>query len=95
MIRYRPNHSTLNASIKDEELFDSLDDMISFIHASWSRSVAYMGAKEPFRPDEIIINGFGKFNPMTGYKSEHRVLVRRMTDDVYDVPMCIGFCDFG
>ena len=95
MIRYRPHRPTLTASLKDELIFETLDEMLYHVFETWSRVVAYMGAEEPFCQDEIMIYGHGRHNPMTGYKSEHKIMARRMTDNVRTVPICIGYCDFG
>ena len=91
MIRFRPHRASLSLSIKDELLFNSLDDLLQHVFEHWSRVVAYMGGR-PFRIDEISI-GSGASNLMTGYDHEHPIYVSRMADDVYPVPMCIGFCD--
>lgn len=95
MIRYRPHRPTLAASLKDEEIFETLDEMLYYVFEVWSRVVSYMGAEEPFCQDEIMINGCGRSNPMTGYRSEHKIMVSRMTDKIRTVPICIGYCDFG
>lgn len=92
MIKYRPNMDILKYSLREEEIFDTVDDMLLFVFEHWRRVVAFMGAKEPFRPDEITIGSAGTENRLTGWKEEHMVFVRRMTDRVFSNPMCIGFC---
>lgn len=92
MIKYRPKMDVLKYSIREEQTFDTVDDMLRYVFEHWSRVVAFMGAKEPFRPDEITISSAGSENQLTGWKDEHMVLVRRMSDIVLSSPMCIGFC---
>ena len=94
MIRYRPHRHTLTASLKDELIFATMAELFDYLFDSWGRVISYMGA-EPFRPEEITINGLGSCNPLTGYKREHKVMVRRIADAVFDPPLCIGYCDLG
>ena len=91
MIRFRPQRQSLSSSVKDEILFDSLDDLLRHIFDHWSRVVAFMGGR-PFQFEEISI-GSGRYNPMTGYNDEHPIFVQRMVNEPYPVPMCIGYCD--
>ena len=95
MIRYRPIRNTLTASLKDEELFNTVGEMLSSVHDSWRRVVLFMGSHRPFRAEEMVICGAGRPNPMTGYKDEHRILVSRMADQEFSAPVCIGYCDLG
>lgn len=93
MIRYRPHRRTLSASLKDELIFDSVDEMLSHVFNAWSRVVLFMGAQNPPTMDEIRIDESGRQNPMTGYMDEHKVFVTRMTDKVHSAPLCIGYID--
>ena len=93
MIRFRPNHVTLSASIKDEQIFSSMEDMLASVFDYWSRVVAFMGAADPFRPEEITISDSSRPNPDVGYRNEHKVFVSRMADNVYPSPLCIGYCE--
>ena len=87
MIRYRPHRVTLNASLKDELLFSSADDMLSYISEHCQKIFNYIGSSKPFHPDDIMIDAAGVCNPMVGYQHEHRILIRRSRD------VCIGYCD--
>lgn len=95
MIRYRPVRYSLTASLKDEELYETVGEMLACVFDSWQRIVLFMGSTRPFRAEEMMICGAGRPNPMTGYKDEHRILVRRMTDRDSHKPICIGYCDLG
>ena len=93
MIKYRPRHISLNDSLKDEVMFSTAEEMISHVFGYWSRVVSFMGAADPFRPEEITISDSGRPNPAIGYRNEHMVFVSRMADKVYPSPLCIGYCE--
>ena len=92
MIKYRPNLIPLKQSLREEAVFDSMDDMIRFVHEGWSKVVSFMGARKPFGLDEIIIDAMASKNQLTGWENERKILVTRMTDSIYAEPVCIGFC---
>lgn len=93
MIRYRPNYDNLTASIKDEELFRTKEEMLSFLADVVHRAVAFIGAESPSRRDEIIISQECERNYRTGYNNEHKILVLSTTGSVCRRPVCIGYCD--
>lgn len=86
MIRYRPHRATLTASLKDEELFSTQEEMLSSLSETVRRVLAFIGID---RQDELIIGEEAVRNPFTGYDNERKVFVlctnRR--------PVCIGYCD--
>ena len=93
MIRYRPHRSTISASLKDEQIFDSVEEMLSYVFDAWSRVVLFLGAEIPPSQDEILIGEDGCHNPLVGYVDEHKVFVPRLTDKLHRVPLCIGYID--
>lgn len=92
MIRFRPRRHTLTLSLKDELIFESMDDMILFVFDRWRRIVSFMGSNDPFRIDEILISEIQGDDPRIGYKNVRRVCVSRMADESFKTPCCIGFC---
>lgn len=91
MIKYRPNLVNLKHSLREERSFDSVEDLTMYVFDRWRRVVSFMGAAEPFRPDEILISDIQGDDPQIGYKNVRRVSVTRMADTVYSSPMCIGY----
>lgn len=92
MIKYRPKMDNLKYSLRDEQLFESMDDMLQFVFDRWRRVVSFMGSNEPFRFDEILISEIQGDDPRIGYKNVRRVCVSRMADKAFTTPCCIGFC---
>lgn len=92
MIRYRPNMDNIKYSLREEQIFDTVDDMLLYVFDHWSRVVSFMGARKPFRMEEIIISDLGRENALTGWKDEHMILVHRMKDNIFPLPICIGYC---
>ena len=93
MIRYRPHRSSLSASLKEEQIFDSLDEMFSYLLGYCGRLVRFMSAGAPFMSFAISISEHGHPNPMVGYKKEHKVLISRTADKFHGVSFCIGYID--
>ena len=92
MIRYRPNVFPISLSVRNEQCFDSVDDLLLHLFERWNRVLSYMGASIPLRPDEIMISDVQGDDPASGYKNVRSVFVTRMTDKCYKTPQCIGFC---
>lgn len=92
MIRYRPNVKPVSLSVRSEQCFDSLDDLLLHLFHSWNSVLSYMGSSRPLLPEEILICDAHGDEPATGYKNVRRVCVTRMMDQTYKTPQCIGFC---
>lgn len=82
MIKYRPQRFSLSASVKDEQLFDTLDQMKLFILNTSGRIALYIG-KKPFLPDDILIGDITGDDPVVGWKNVRPVCLKNT---------CIGYC---
>ena len=85
MIKYRPVRSSISASIKEEETFSTMEDMLHFLHDRWSRIYAFIGSVVPFQPEEILIGESEGYDQLTGYRNVRRIRVARTGH-------CIGYC---
>ena len=92
MIKYRPRRRSVSLSLKEEILFDSMEDLIKHIHERWSHVVSFVGSHDPFRMDEILISDVQGDDPLTGYKNGRLIFVTRMSDSVCHKPFCVGYC---
>ena len=92
MIRYRPNLKTVSLSLKEELIFDSMEEMKDHILDRWQRISAFLGAREPISREDILIGEAEKEILPTGWQTIREVYITRMTDVIYDRPKCIGFC---
>lgn len=92
MIRYRPAFPSLSASLKAEETFDTMDDMLRYVLDHWRLVFSFVGGTVPFQSDEITLGEVLGDDPRSGYLNMRRVFVTRMSDVVYPSPLCIGFC---
>ena len=80
MIRYRPHRYSLSESVKEEQIFASIEDMLSWLFDTCSRVITIaMG--------DLVIDTAGRPNPMVGYHDEHRISLRRSQW------ICVGYCD--
>ena len=80
MIKYRPVRETISKSLKEEETFESMEQLKQYIFDKMHRIMAYIGADE-LSPEEIIIES--QNDPYCLYKDMHSINVRNN---------CIGFC---
>ena len=82
MIRYRPLRQTLTASLKDEQIYDTLEAMTQDVFEHWRLIFSYIGA-DPLRPDQLVISSCSEDDPLIGWKNVRNVFVKNT---------CIGFC---
>ena len=87
MIKYRPNRTTLSLSIKEEQTFDSTDDLLRFLFDHIQRIVAFIGSSEPVFPEHIIIGEEGRDDPILGWYNVRPVSLIR-----YNSKQTVGFC---
>ena len=87
---YRPHRGGLAESMRLAQVFSSFDEMKEVIAASWA---SVCGTPPPFDKDDIVINDDSVVNDeRTGWEDTKYVCVKRMYDEVYSVPQCIGMC---
>ena len=91
MIRFCPRRVSLSLSLKDELLFESMDDLTHYVLDRWRRLSAYLDAADPIRPEEIVISDPVNFH-LIGLRNTRQVLVLRTVNTVYKKPLCIGYC---
>lgn len=92
MIRYCPKRCTVSLSIKDELLFDSLEDLKAHVLDRWQRIASYLGSSDPIRLDDIIIMEPYGDDPLIGLHNARKICVTRTAGPVYPFPLCIGVC---
>lgn len=80
MIRYRPHRYSLSDSVREEETFDSAEDMLSWLFDTCRKVIT-------LTRDDLVIESSGRPNPMVGYRCEHRISLRRSPY------ICVGYCD--
>lgn len=83
MIRYRPNRLSLSASLKDEQVFPSLDDLLLHIYEKARRIALYIGTEPPV-PSDFTVRACSDYNMLTGYRNECIILFRSSK--------CVGYC---
>ena len=84
MIQYRPNYVSISFSLKDEQFFDTVDDMLLSLLDRCSRFASYIGA-DPAHSGQIEISCIPFDDPLTRWKNVRSVSFRNH---------CIGyFCE--
>lgn len=86
MIKYRPHRGSLMDAMAEYKEFDTVDDMIQHIVHEWW---GYIDA------EDIVIGENRGPDERIGWKAWRYVLTKRVGDDHYDIPQCIGMCDLG
>lgn len=85
MIKYRPHRETLDEAMKEEKIFNSIEDMYNHIVSEWNSGNLFS------KDDLIISDDLGK-DERIDWKETRYVCTKRMGDEIYDVPQCIGMC---
>ncbi len=83
MIRYRPQRSTLSASFKDEQIFNTLGEMLQYIFERCHSFAHYVGSEPPALSDLDIVS-LPQGHPFCGYRNECMIILRQSE--------CVGYC---
>lgn len=83
MIRFRPSRGSLSASLKEEQIFSSLDELLDHMLEKFLVYTNYIGSNPPVLSDFDVVSLSGD-NCFTGYHDECMITFRR----VY----CVGYC---
>ncbi|MBP5728364.1 MAG: hypothetical protein J6Y48_14940 [Clostridia bacterium] len=83
MIKYRPDRNPLSLSIKDEQLFENMDDLKKYVHEKWCRIFRYIGKTEPLTLDQIVIGEITGDHLQIGWRNSRDVFVKNRRE---------GFC---
>ena len=92
MIKYRPQRGSLSSALKDEQIFNTMDDMKQYVYEEWRRACDFLGGKPPFKPEDIVIGEILGDDNRIGWKNVRHVCIKRLLGDVYKTPQCIGWC---
>ena len=82
MIKYSPTRRTLSASLKEERLFCSIEDVKQDVFEHFFRIMEFVSSR-PLRFDEVIIGDETGDDNRTGYRHVRFVTVRKTI---------VGFC---
>ncbi len=83
MIKFRPHRDGLSEAMNEMEIFDSKEDMFNTIVINWDGFISY--------EDLSISEDYGKDNRID-WKETRYVCTKRIGNETYDVPQCIGMC---
>lgn len=88
MVIFRPHRGGLDESLRDAVMFDNTDTMKRHIVRQWNDVLGF----ELFGIDDIVLNEDkpGVNDERCRWIDTRYVCVRRMGDEVYDCPQCIG-----
>lgn len=83
MIKFRPQWQPLSRSIKEEKIFDSMEDMKQYVFDCCQHFFSYVGNRSPFAIEDIEISEIIGNDDRTGWKNVRRIIVKDRG---------IGFC---
>lgn len=83
MIKFRPHRGGLAEAMNEMKIFNSKEDMFNAIVINWKGFISY--------EDLSISEDSGKDNRIN-WKETRYVCTKRIGDEIYDVPQCIGMC---
>lgn len=92
MIKFRPMRRTICASVKDELIFHSIEDVIQHVVNRWGTLSACLGASIPFTQSDVIVGDILGDDPVCCLRNVRRIYVKRTLDHDYKQPLHIGWC---
>ncbi len=91
MIIFRPNRRLLDEAMAEAEEFTCVEEMKEHIVKLWHEG--WGGSKKLFTVDDIVIDEKSAVNDeRIGWENSMYVCVKRMGDEKYKTPQCIGMC---
>ena len=87
MIKYRPHRAHLDESMELAKEFDTLDQMYDYIVTEWNAVENNL-----FDKSDLSISKESYKDDRIDWKETRYVCTRRMGEDIYDTPQCIGMC---
>lgn len=85
MIKYRPHGGSLARSMNEAREFETLDEMYEYIVRNRNELLRYT------KEDLSVSENYGK-DDRIDWKETRYVCTKRLGNEVYDVPQCIGYC---
>jgi hypothetical protein len=89
VIKYRPHRGLLAESMAEMKTFNTLDEMKSYIISQWDY---FPDRGHCFEPDDIVIHELHIDDDRIGWKNVCYVCVKRLFNEIYDNPQCVGMC---
>lgn len=88
MVKYRPHKGNLGEAIEKTIEFKSIEEMFSHIVKEWEN----WNGKTVFEICDLSLSeDLGK-DKRTDWKETRHVCTKRIGEDIYTIPQCIGMC---
>ena len=87
MIIYRPHKGGFKDAMQEAKVFDTVEEMIKYVAASWEIDGVRM-----FEEEDVVLGEERMNDTRNGWKDIRYVCVKRIGSDVYEIPQCIGMC---
>lgn len=94
-ILYRDHRGSLAEAMETVREYRTVDEMKAGIAANYNklhREVGFIG--DAFSAEDISVGDNLGSDDRIGWTNTHYVCIRRLVDEVFDVPQVIGFCTF-
>ena len=88
MIIFRPLRLTLDESMADAAIFDSVDLMLEHV----VKINTYAGIGPMFSVDDLSIGDKASFDRAVGWKDCRAVLTAQFDSEECTPPKCVGYC---
>ena len=88
-IKYRPVRSTLSEAMEEEKFFDTIDAMFDYIVKDWQEF-----GNDLFSKEDLSIEEKSGKDQRINWKECREVYEKRMGQEMYITPQCIGYCSF-
>lgn len=85
MIKYRPHTGSLEKSIKETREFDTLDEMYDYIISQLNIDDEWIS-----KEDLCISDSFD--DTRTDWHENRYVCLKRIGNEIFETPRCIGIC---
>lgn len=87
MIKFRPERASLSMSIKEEQIFASMEEMVNHVYERCKLVVDYIGSCEPLHTHDIIVGTPCGSDARIGWDNVRTIFVRRNSNLII-----VGYC---
>ena len=88
MVKYRPHKGSLSESMGKEMEFKSIEEMFIHIVDDWGN----WNGENVFEIGDLSLSEDKGKDERINWKETRYVCTKRMGEEVYNIPQCIGIC---
>lgn len=88
MVKYRPHKGNIGEAVENTVEFESVEEMLSCIVKDWKN----WSGKTVFEIGDLSLSEDKGKDERINWKETRYICTKRIGEEVYNIPQCIGMC---